>query len=189
MIRVVVSLGEQLQQFGVAADGEERAVQFVIHGGKSAQEDGHGNRALAVEAQRQIARFARLELHPHAAIGDQLGRRQAVPAVIFHAEIDAGRTDQLAHHHALRPVDDECGALGHLRKIAQENLLLDDLAGLAIDQGDIHVQRHCVGEVTIQTLFLAVFGFAKTITEVELGLFRFVARQIQTQQTIETFNW
>ena len=49
------------------------------------------------------------------------------PAPSLHAEVDTGRTVQLAHDHALGTVDDELAATDHDRDLAQVHLFLDRL--------------------------------------------------------------
>ena len=184
MIRVVIGLSEELEELLIRALHEAGAVQFVIHRCQGPKENGDRHRALAVEAQSQIAGLARFELHPGAAIGDQLGRGQAPTAILFHAEIHARGANQLADHDALRAVDDKGRILRHLRQITQEDFLLDDLARLADQQGHVHIEGDGVGEVPIQAFLLGILGLAKTIFEIETCLLSPGTREIQAQQAI-----
>ncbi len=189
MIGSVIHVAKELEQLVICTLGQKRAAQLILHSGQGAQKDGQGHRALAVEAQGQVARTARLELHPRAAIRDELGVTEAAHAVFIHAEVDARRADELADDDALGPVDDEGRILGHERNVAQEDFLFDNLIVLTIDQGDFDVEGDCVSEIALKALFLRVLGFAKTIGKVKPRLLRGTPRQVQAELTVVAFDW
>ena len=134
---VVVHVCEQLFQalvelvllphlFGVVA---VVCVGFVVVA-QAAEQRADRRLALAVNLDCQQVAVGRLELHPRPAIGDELGggERPAGVGVGGRGEVNAGRAHQLAHHHALRAVDDERAGLGHHRNVADEQGLLFDFA-------------------------------------------------------------
>ena len=101
---------------------EDLAVALQAHG---AQEDGGQELALAVDAHVEQVLGVVLELHPAAAVGDDLGREEALLGL---GEEDAGRPVELAHDDPLRPVDDEGAVLRHQGDVAVVDLLLLDVA-------------------------------------------------------------
>jgi hypothetical protein len=81
--------------------------------------------ALPVDAHVEEVLGVVLELHPAPAVGDDLGREQALLGL---REEDAGRTMELADDDPLRPVDDEGSVLRHQGDVAVVDLLLLDVA-------------------------------------------------------------
>ena len=78
--------------------------------------------------------------------------------------------------------------LGHQRQIAQEDLLLDNLAGLTVYQRHLNVERHGKRKVTVQTLLLAVVRLAKAVFQLKARLFGLRPGQIETQEAVEAVN-
>jgi len=192
VVRVVVNLVVERQQFLVHAlfDGRMR-VEAIAHRRQGAQQNRHRDRALAIELDRQVIALARLELHPRTAIGDQLGRREpaARGAIFFRVEVHAGRPDQLAHHHALGAVDDERPLLGHQREIAHEDVRDDDLiAGGAVDQRDLHVERGRKGDIPFKAGFFGVFGLFEPVSQAKLGCFGAAAGEVEPEVAVEAFD-
>src|SRR5579883_1488317 len=116
---------------GQAVDGIEGAQNvFAAAQPESPQEDRAQELALAVDAHVEHVLLVVLELHPGATVGNDLA--QEVGAVVRCLEEHARRAVQLAHDHALGPVDDERAVLRHQRHVAEEHLLLLDVADRAV---------------------------------------------------------
>ena len=82
------------------------------------------------------------------------------------AEVDARRTDELAHDHALRAVDHERALVRHEREIAHEDLLVGntlDFARFRRDKTDAHAQRRAVGHVALAAFLDRVLGLAERV--------------------------
>src|SRR5262249_61289742 len=77
------------------------------------------------------------------------------------SEIDAGRADTLAHHHALGAVDDEGALLRHEREIAHEDIFFLNLARLLLSEARLYIERSGIGRVALAALVLGVFGLTK----------------------------
>ena len=150
VVRVVVNVREKLKHL---------IVRRVAH---SPQQRADGRLALAVDLDRYDVAVAGLELHPSPAVGYQLRRRQPPPRVRVRrrAEIHPRRAHKLAHHHPLRPVDDERPVVRHHRYVPNEQRLLLDLP-LARPrrlnlQRNRHIQRRGVGYLLFAALFVRV---------------------------------
>ena len=90
----------------------------------------------------------------------------AVVGVGVLREVDARRTDELAHDHALRAVDHERALVGHEREIAHEDLLVGDtldFARLGRDKTDAHAQRRAVGHVALAALLDRILRLAEAV--------------------------
>jgi hypothetical protein len=86
---------------------------------------------LPVDAHVEDVLLVVLELHPRAAVRDDLREDEGSTRIRF--EEDARAAMQLTDDHALGAVDDECSVLGHQRNVAEVDLLLLDVAnGLAV---------------------------------------------------------
>jgi hypothetical protein len=124
--------------------------------------DADADRALGLVVLRAVIG---LELDPRAAVrDDRRVVRGAVVRVDVLEEVDARRTDELAHDHALRAVDHERALVRHEREIAHEDLLVGDaldLARLGRDQADAHAQRRRVRHVAFAALLDRVLRFAE----------------------------
>ena len=124
-----------------------------------AQENRSQELALAVDANIQNILLIVFEFHPRAAIGNDLS--QEIRAVVGGLEKHAGGTVQLADDDALGAVDDEGAVLGHQRDVAEEDLLLLDIAdglvaglGVFVEDGQPHgdLQRRAVGHAALFAL-------------------------------------
>src|SRR4030095_4734547 len=114
--------------------------------------------ALAIDPDvEQVLRVV-LELHPGAAVGDDL---RDVQALVFRVEEGARRAVELRDDDALGAVDDERAVVGHQRDVAEVDLLLLDVAdgldaGLRIlvpdDETDGDLERHGVGHAALLAL-------------------------------------
>ena len=89
---------------------------------EGAQEDGAQELALAVDADVEGVLLVVLELHPAAAVRNDLA--EEVGAVVRRLKEDAGRTVELRDDDALGAVDDEGAVLRHQRDVAEEDFLL-----------------------------------------------------------------
>src|SRR5262249_50092610 len=117
-----------------------------------------------------------LELHPRPAVRDDPGREDLLargerlaPVVV---EEHAGRALQLAHHHALGPVDDEGPLLGHERELAEIDLLLLDVldrpvfgvVGLPVHhEPQRHLERDGMRHPTVMALLDRVLGVPEVV--------------------------
>ena len=107
-------------------DRVERAQDLVgAAQAERAQEHRRQELALAVDADvEQVLRVV-LELHPRAAVRDDL---RDVERLVFRVEERARRPVQLADDDALGAVDDERAVVAHQRDVAEVDLLLLDVA-------------------------------------------------------------
>ena len=109
--------------------------------------------ALAVDAHGQHVALVGLELEPRAAARDDLRVVDGLVRrlVALGGEVHARGAHELADDNALGAVDDERAARSHEREVAHEDVLLLDLARLAVDEADLDEERGLVADV----LFLA----------------------------------
>jgi len=132
---------------------------FVGLHAQRAQEDRAEELALAVDAHVQDVLAVVLELHPGAAVRNDLAEevRPRVGRFVEHA----GRTVQLADDHALGAVDDKGAVVGHQRNVAEEYFLFLDVAdvlgaGIGVlvvyRQPDGHFQRRGIGHAALLAL-------------------------------------
>ena len=136
---------------------------LVLPQPEGAQEDRPQKLALAVDAHVQDVLLVVLELHPAAAVRNDLA--QEVGTVVGGLKEHTGRTVQLRNDHAFGPVHDE-GAVGaHQRNVAEEHLLLLHVAQtlqprfsvLVVDlQADGDLERSGVGHPALLALSLVV---------------------------------
>ena len=124
--------------------------------------DANADRTLGLVVLRTVVG---LELDPGTTVGDDrrvIGRARVRVDVL--AVIDARRTHELAHDHALGAVDHEGALVGHERKIAHEDLLVGDaldFARLGGNQTNAHAQRRAVGHVALAALLDRILGLAQ----------------------------
>src|SRR5262249_52246308 len=125
--QVVRHLPQQLAFADLDAVGLVEALQQLRVGAHAhrPQEDRGQALALAVDAHVEQVLGVAFELHPAAAVGDDLGREQALLRL---REEDPGGAVQLADDDALGAVDDEGPVVGHQRDVAVVDLLLLDVA-------------------------------------------------------------
>ena len=163
LVGLALLVGDELEQLLVGLAEPERLEQ-------------HGDRLLAlpVDAHVHDVALVDLELQPRAAARDHLGvddlllRRGLVGA---HAEVDAGRPDELRHDDALGAVDDERAAVGHHREVPHEDRLLLDLTGLRVHEARGDEQRARVGHVALAALVLGVLRRVEDVVgQLELEL-------------------
>ena len=128
---------------------EDLLVARVAH---RAQQHGHRQLALAIDADEHLALLVDLELQPGPARGHQVGDEHLLLAVLGLHQVGARGAHQLRDDHALGAVDHERAALGHPREVAHEHRLLADLTGFAVDERDRHRQRTGEGEVLLAAL-------------------------------------
>ena len=142
-----------------AIDRVERADDLVgAAQAERAQEHRGEELPLAVDADVEQVLLVVLELHPRAAIRDDL---RDVERLVFRVEERARRAVQLRDDDALGAVDDERAVVGHQRDVAEVDLLLLDVAdgldaGLGVlvpdDETDGDLERHGVGHAALLAL-------------------------------------
>ena len=132
---------------------------------EGAHEQRRGLLALAVDTHGQDVALVGFELKPRAAAGDDLRVEQRLVGrlVALGGEVHARGAHQLGDDDALRAVDDERAAGRHEREVAHEDVLLLDLAGLAVDEADFHEQRCLVGDVLLLALVHGVLRLAELV--------------------------
>ena len=129
------------------------------------QEGGHVLAALAVDPHPHRVLLVDVELEPGAPARDDLGGEDvAVGGLVDRlVEVDPGGTHQLAHHDPLGAVDDERPVGGHHREVAQEDLLLLDLPGGAVDEAGRHEEGARVVGVALLGLVDGQGGLIETV--------------------------
>jgi hypothetical protein len=163
-IGIVIHLAERVQNPLVAGEIELLAIPLLFRqAADRAQEGCHRQLALAIDLHTQQILIAGLEFQPGAASGDQLGREElaARGGILIGGKVDAGRTHELAHHHALGAAYDKRTFLRHQGEITHEDILLDDLARLFVRQTRLHSQRGGIRRIAVAALILAVPGFSE----------------------------
>ncbi len=162
---IVIHVLEQRQDLLIRASLERGVFDAVVHSGQRAQEDRDRHRALAVELQDDVIRFAGLEFHPGAAVGDQLGHGQGTSrgAIGGRFKVDARGTDQLRDNDALRSVNNERAFVGHLGEVPEKDILLDRLGHIGTRQQHRDIKRAGISEVTFHTFFDGMLRLAKPI--------------------------
>ncbi|GBD46467.1 hypothetical protein HRbin41_01294 [bacterium HR41] len=116
------------------------------------QEDGDRKLALAVDTGVDPALLVDLDLEPGTALRHQVRDEDLLLAVLGLHHVGARRAHELRDDDTLGAVDDEGAPVGHPREITHEHRLLADLTGLAVLEGDLHVERTRIGEVALATL-------------------------------------
>jgi hypothetical protein len=141
-----------------------------------AQEDRRRKLPLPVDPNEQDALLVELELHPRAAVRDDLGEEALLR---FPREEHAGRPMELRDDDSLRAVDDERAVLGHQRDVSEEDLLFLGVAhrldaGLGVLVVDEETERHLERDRIRHPAFLAlrdrvlhleIHGVAADVTE------------------------
>ena len=165
-----------------AIDRVERADDLVRAAqAERAQEHRGQELPLAVDADVEEVLLVVLELHPRAAIRNDL---RDVERLVLGVEERARRAVELRHDDALGPVDDERAVVGHQRDVAEVDLLLLDVAdglhaGLGIlvpdHEPDGDLERHGVGHAALLALVDVVLQLhpdrvAADVTDVAAGL-------------------
>ena len=157
-----VLLDGVLDVYGLVEQLDELVVAAVPHG---AQQHGDRELALAVDAHVHGALLVDLELEPGAALRHEVGDQHLLLALglLGLHDVGPGRAHQLRDDHALGAVDDEGAALGHHGEVAHEHRLLADLAGLLVDEGDLHRKRRREGHVLVAALGDGLGGLAELV--------------------------
>ena len=125
-----------------------------------AKEGGDGDLALAVDFDGEDVFAAGFEFQPGTAVGDEFGGAELAPGggVEGGGEVDAGGAHELADDDALGTVDDEGAVAGHEGEVAEEELLLLDLARLLDHELHHDAQGRGEGHVALVALMLRVAG-------------------------------
>ena len=163
-------------------DRVERA-DDLIRAAQTQRAEEHGGQKLplAVDADVEQVLLVVLELHPRAAIRDDL---RDVERLVFGVEEGARRAVQLRDDDALGAVDDERAVVRHQRDIAEVDLLLLDVAdglhaGLGVlvphHEPDRDLERHGVGHAALLALVDVVLQLhpdrvAADVADVAAGL-------------------
>ena len=135
---------------------EQRVVLDLLVGIDRAKQRRDRDLALAVHLDGEDVLRAGLQFQPGTAIGDQLGRAEhaARVGVLRRGEVDTGRAHELTDDDALGAVNHEGAVRRHQWEVAEEELLLLDLATFLDDQLDRHPQRRGEGQIALATVVL-----------------------------------
>ena len=127
----------------------EQVRDVVARVAEREQQRGDRQLALAVDADVDQALLVDLELDPGAARRHQVRDEDLLLAVLRLHHVGARGAHELRHDDALGAVDDVGAPVGHQGQVAHEDLLLADLPGLPVDEGDLHRQGRRVGDVLL----------------------------------------
>ncbi len=174
---------------GVLLDGvahvdrvvEQREQLFVAAVAHRAQQHGDRELALAVDADVDGALLVDLQLEPRSALRHEVGDQHLLLALGLLGLHDVGArgAHQLRHDDALGAVDDEGAAVGHHREIAHEDGLFADLAGLLVDEGDLHREGGGEGHVLVAALRDRLGGLTELVlAELDEELLRVVLDRV-----------
>jgi len=191
VLRHIVHRFKEAQEFLIRPHLQRQVVDAIGYGGHRPQKHRHGYLALAVHLHRDNIPSARLELQPGPAIGNQLGHAElpARRAVLVDSEIRAWRADELAHHHALGPIDDECPILRHDREIAHVHILHHGLVRFPVIEQNLDIQGRRIRRIALPTLVLGIGGLCKAIVEAKLLIQLFVETgKVQFQALVKANN-
>ncbi|SKO57610.1 Uncharacterised protein [Mycobacteroides abscessus subsp. bolletii] len=135
--------------------GEPETLDDLLVGpAECLQQHGDGLTTLAIDAHTHGVALVDIELEPCTTAGDDLDAVQGLLGRLVDVlvEVDAGRTDELRHDHALGAVDDEGAHVGHHREVTHEDRLALDLAGVVVDELGRDEQRSRVRHVLVFAL-------------------------------------
>ncbi len=141
-------LDERVHPVGVRRVAEEVG-DVVARVAEGEQQRRDRQLALAVDADVHEALLVDLQLHPRPARRHQVRDEDLLLAVLGLHHVGARRAHELGHDDPLGAVDDVGAPVGHEGQVAHEDLLLPDLTGLPVDEGDLHRQGGRVGEVLL----------------------------------------
>ena len=128
-------------------------------GAHRADEAGHRQLAVLVNAHIEQVGQVRLVLQPRAPVGNHRGGIGDVGGLILGAGVvDTRRADNLGDDDPLRPVDYEGARLGHQGEIPHKNLLLLDFLRLLVAQADHHLDGRGIGGVPGLAFLHVVLG-------------------------------
>ena len=114
---------------------ENRRDFFVRTEAERAQKQGRGEFTRSVYFYPKHVIGVLFEFEPRASVGDNRRLIEFFTRLgIFETVVYAGGTNELRNDNAFRAVDDERTVVGHLRKFAHENVLIDDFARNLIDK-------------------------------------------------------
>ena len=165
LLRIVADLPGELAILYVDGVGQIEGLEnvFIRAQTQGAQEDGAQELALAVDTHVEGVLLVVLELHPRAAVGDDLA--QEVGAIAGRLKEDAGRAVQLADDDALGAVDDEGAILRHQGNVAEEHFLFLDVTNgfrarfrvFVVDgEANGYLERRGVGHAALFALRLVI---------------------------------
>ena len=172
-----ILVAENVQHIGIGAHVVRQGALVVFgnllqghvvpHPQQGADEGGHRDLAVFIDADVENIAGIGFVLQPRAAVGDYSGFKQLfagfVEGVII---IYAGRTDQLGNNDALGAVDNKSAAFRHQREIPHVDFLLVDLAGFLIKQACPHMEGGVIGHVAHFAFRHRVFrGFIQTVID------------------------
>ena len=172
-LRVLLARLEE-HRFGVVV-----VVEQILGGvAEGAQQHRRVQLAPTVDAHVEQILGVELEVEPRAAVGDharaveQLARAVGLALVVIVE--DAGAAVQLADHDALGAVDDEGTVVGHERDLAEEDLLLLDVAdrlrsgvlvGVPDDQAHGHLDRRRERHAALAALVDVVLRLVERVAD------------------------
>ncbi|GBC80444.1 hypothetical protein HRbin09_01682 [bacterium HR09] len=154
VVQLQGGLAAQVQGEGVIEALQELGVGFQA---KGPQKHGTRKAPLAVNAHVEDLLLIELKLDPRAAVGHHLGQKGGGG---FIGKGNPGGAVQLGNHHPFRAVDDERAGGGHQRQLAKVQVLLLDVADLALrpffkeHQAHPYLERHRVGETPFPAIIL-----------------------------------
>ena len=139
----------------------ERVADLAAGHADRHEEDDGRLLALAVHAHSEEVALVDLELEPCATARNDLGAEDLLVggAVRLTVEVDARGTHELGDDHSLGAADDERAVRGLQREVTHEHGLGLDLAGLAVLELGVHVQRRGVGVVLLLAFLHGVARF------------------------------
>ncbi len=145
----------------------ERIRDLILGHADGHEEHDGGLLALAVHAHAEHVALVDFELKPCATARNDLRTEDFLvgSAVAVAIEIDARGAHELGHDHSLGAADDEGAVRGLQREVAHEHGLGLDLAGVAVLEFRVHVQRRGVGVV----LLLAFLHGVTRLLEIRIG--------------------
>ena len=190
MIGVVVDMLKQAENLIIVTGLQNLRAGAVVDRRQRAQQNRDGNRALAIELQRNVIALARFKFHPRAAIGNDFrhGQLAARSRIRIGVKVHPRRTNQLRHDDAFGAVVNEGAVLSHPGEFAQEDVVDHVLVSFAIDQRDFNVQAARKSQIAFQAFFLVELGIFKPEAQAKLPGLRAVTGEIQFERTVETLD-
>src|SRR5262249_48025975 len=134
----------QLQDLDVVKKFDDLLVRAIAEGAQKSRREEFSAALASVEIN--VKQISRIELHlnPRTAVwNDAKTIKHLAVDVDSGLERNAGRTMQLAHHHAFRTIDDEGTLRCHERDLTHVDFFF--LRAFLLSQLECHVQRRTVG--------------------------------------------